>query len=40
MSEDQVFPVPEAAAKAALIDNDKYQQMYKHSIDDPEGFWG
>ncbi len=40
MSLQQVYPVPEAIAKDAWIDNDKYLAMYKHSIEDPEGFWG
>ena len=40
MTEEQVFPVPEAIAKSAWIDNDKYLAWYKRSIDDPEGFWG
>ena len=39
MSEEQVFPVPEAIAKSAWCDNNKYLQMYKRSVDDPEGFW-
>ncbi len=39
MSEEQVFPVPEAVAKTAWCDNEKYVQMYKRSVADPEGFW-
>ncbi len=39
MSEQQLFPVPEAIAKAAWCTNDQYLQMYKRSVDDPEGFW-
>ena len=39
MTEDNVYPVPEAIAKSAWCDNDKYLQMYKHSIEDSEGFW-
>jgi len=34
-----VFPVTDAAAKAAWIDAAKYEEMYKRSIEDPEGFW-
>jgi acetyl-CoA synthetase len=35
-----IYPVnPEIAAKAHA-DNEKYLEMYKQSIDDPEGFWG
>jgi acetate--CoA ligase len=40
MSDEQVFPVPEAIAKSAWYDNDKYLADYRRSIDDPEGFWG
>ena len=39
MSEDAVYPVPESVAKDAWIDNDQYLEMYRRSIDDPEGFW-
>ncbi len=39
MSEEQVFPVPEAVAKTAWCDNEKYLQMYNRSVSDPEGFW-
>ena len=39
MSEHHIFPVSDAAAKAAWCDNDKYQTMYKQSVADPEGFW-
>ena len=34
------FPVPESVAKSAHVDNDGYLEMYKKSIEDPEGFWG
>ena len=40
MSEEHVFPVPEATAKASWCDNDKYLAMYKQSVEDSEGFWG
>ena len=39
MSDDQIFPVPDAVAAAAHITNDQYLEMYKQSVDDPEGFW-
>ena len=39
MSDNALFPVPESVAKSALIDDAKYQAMYKQSLDDPEGFW-
>ncbi|HZH28623.1 MAG TPA: acetate--CoA ligase [Azospirillaceae bacterium] len=35
-----LFPVPEAVAKSAWIDADKYERMYAASIEDPAGFWG
>ena len=37
--EEHVFPVPEAFAKDALIDDDRYAEMYARSINDPDGFW-
>jgi acetyl-CoA synthetase len=40
MSEQQVFPVPADAAKRALIDAKTYEEMYRRSVTDPEGFWG
>ncbi len=40
MSESHVYPVPADLAASAWVDNDKYLEMYKQSIDDPEGFWG
>ena len=40
MSEQQVFPVSPEAAKRALIDAQKYKQMYARSVSDNEGFWG
>jgi len=40
MSEPQIFPVPADAAKRALIDAKKYEEMYRRSVADPAGFWG
>lgn len=40
MSEEHIFPVPDSVASHALIDNEKYLEMYQQSIDDPDGFWG
>jgi acetyl-CoA synthetase len=34
-----VFPVPEDVAKNAYVDDAKYQEMYKKSVEDSEGFW-
>ena len=39
MSEN-VFPVPQAIAAAALVDDAKYKAMYEQSVKDPNGFWG
>ncbi|MEW9856221.1 acetate--CoA ligase [Novosphingobium sp. M1R2S20] len=34
-----VYPVPAKWAEEALIDNGRYQEMYRASIDDPDAFW-
>jgi acetyl-CoA synthetase len=39
MSHAEVFPVPEAIARASHCDNAKYLEMYRRSIEDPAGFW-
>ena len=39
MSTD-ILDVPAEFAANALVDDAKYQEMYKRSIEDPEGFWG
>jgi acetyl-CoA synthetase len=39
MSEIKVHDIPAEIAANAHIDADKYQAMYKQSIDDPDGFW-
>ena len=39
MSHAEVLPVPEAIAGASHCDNAKYLEMYRRSIEDPEGFW-
>ena len=39
MSDIKLYPVPAEVAAAAWIDDAKYQEMYKQSVDDPEGFW-
>jgi acetyl-CoA synthetase len=36
---DQLLPVPKEWATRAFVDNAKYQDMYKASVADPEGFW-
>ena len=39
MSDNTLFPVPDDVAKSAWVDNDKYLEMYKQSVADPETFW-
>ena len=39
MSDDTVYPVPDAFAAQAHVNNDQYLEMYKHSIEDTDGFW-
>ena len=36
----ETYQVPKDVAAHALIDRAKYDEMYKRSIDDPDGFWG
>ncbi|MBL4613428.1 MAG: acetate--CoA ligase, partial [Magnetovibrio sp.] len=40
MSINKIYPVSDEMAKSAWVDNAKYEEMYKASIDDPETFWG
>ncbi|MDX5595146.1 acetate--CoA ligase [Pseudovibrio sp. SPO723] len=35
----EVFPVPEQIASEALINNDRYLELYNQSVSDPDGFW-
>jgi acetyl-CoA synthetase len=39
MSEEKVYPVAPGLAQRAWIDGEKYEALYRASIDDPEGFW-
>ncbi|MCE8016405.1 acetate--CoA ligase [Halomonas sp. MCCC 1A17488] len=39
MTDQKVYPVRDDIAANAWIDRDKYQALYKQSVDDPEGFW-
>ena len=39
MSEIKIHPVPAEVASHAHIDNETYQEMYRRSVEDPEGFW-
>ncbi len=40
MSDKTLFPVSTDWAERAWCDQGKYQEMYRRSVDDPEGFWG
>ena len=37
MSSEKIYPAP--ADDQALINADQYERLYRHSIEDPEGFW-
>ncbi len=39
MSENQIFPVDPAFAGQALANAEIYENMYRRSIEDPDGFW-
>jgi len=39
MSIQKTYPVPSDFAAQANINAEQYEQMYKQSIEDPEGFW-
>jgi len=39
MSEEKRYPVPPEFAARAHINATQYRDMYRRSIDDPEGFW-
>jgi acetyl-CoA synthetase len=41
LQEQRVFPPPESFSGAAHVKSmQEYQQLYRQSIDDPQGFWG
>jgi acetyl-CoA synthetase len=39
MSDVKVYPVPAEFAAKSYIDQARYEEMYKRSVEDPEGFW-
>src|SRR5690349_417204 len=39
MSESHVYPVPPEFAAKALVNAEKYEEMYAASVADPESFW-
>ena len=40
MADNELFPVPDSVAEDAHVDAAGYEEMYRRSIEDPEGFWG
>jgi acetyl-CoA synthetase len=36
---DALYPVPQEWAEKALVDADRYAEMYRESVDNPERFW-
>lgn len=36
---ETTYPVPQEWAEGALIDDAGYQEMYRRSVEDPDGFW-
>lgn len=36
---ETVYPVPAGWAADALVDEGRYHDMYRHSVEDPESFW-
>jgi acetyl-CoA synthetase len=41
LREDRVFPPPEGFASEAYVPSrDHYDELYRHSVEDPTGFWG
>ncbi|MFC1684506.1 acetate--CoA ligase [Pseudomonadota bacterium] len=39
MSDDKLYPVPADFAAKAHINAEQYEQMYRHSVEDPDSFW-
>ena len=39
MSEDKLYPVTDDFAESALIDKNRYEEMYARSIESPDEFW-
>ena len=37
---EKIYAVPPEWATRAFVDDARYKEMYKRSIDDPAGFWG
>jgi acetyl-CoA synthetase len=39
MSESKIYEVPEAFARQAHLNAEQFQEMYRESVEDPDGFW-
>ena len=39
MSENRIYPVFDSIKRTTHLTKEKYQEMYKRSINDPDGFW-
>ncbi|MDX1443345.1 MAG: acetate--CoA ligase, partial [Gammaproteobacteria bacterium] len=39
MTEHKTYPVPDSMAKGAHVDAARYEELYKRSVEDNEGFW-
>jgi acetyl-CoA synthetase len=40
MSDFPIRPVPEGLKQTAHINRERYEAMYRRSVEDPDGFWG
>ncbi len=40
MSDEKLYPVTEAWKRQAFVDRAQYDEMYRASVEDPDGFWG
>ncbi len=40
MSESKTYPVPPNWSERAWVNAERYEQMYRQSVEDSEGFWG
>ena len=39
MSDEKTYPIPDYQIERALVDQQRYQEMYEQSLEDPETFW-
>ena len=40
MTKIEVYPVPENWSETAWINQERYKEMYRQSIENPDLFWG